>query len=140
LSQISLIQRTRGINIREGRLAKRVKDGLTLLRVLLVWSLEEALQTADSMKARGYGTAKRSSYTVFRMDRRDRTMVVYLSVVMLLCIAGWTQGYGELAIYPHLEQAVFTWQEALMYGCYCAFLLTPVYMEGKEFFAWKSFK
>lgn len=137
LRLISLVQSAKGISVREGGLRKRLRDGMLLLRILLVWSLEEALQTADSMKARGYGTGRRSAYNVYRMDRRDWAVLAFIAAAGLICVAGWTQGYGVLRIYPRLEPVAFTRWEGLVYGSFSAFMLTPIVVEGTGRLAWK---
>ncbi|OME86582.1 hypothetical protein BK120_06455 [Paenibacillus sp. FSL A5-0031] len=137
LDQITTVQRIKGVSILEGSLKKRSKDGMLLVRVLLTWSLEEALQTADSMKARGYGAAKRSSYVIYRMDRRDWYVLLFLGAMALVCIWGWMQGFGVLTIYPRLETMQFHRGEGIAYACYCAFLLTPVLLEEMERRSWK---
>ncbi|WP_054024026.1 energy-coupling factor transporter transmembrane component T [Bacillus sp. FJAT-28004] len=137
LDQITTIQRTKGVSIREGSLRKRSRDGMLLVRVLLTWSLEEALQTADSMKARGYGAAKRSSYVIYRMDRRDWYVLMFLGAMALVCIWGWMQGFGVLVIYPRLETLQFHPGEGIAFAGYCAFLLTPVALEEMERRSWK---
>ncbi|MGO4183563.1 energy-coupling factor transporter transmembrane component T [Paenibacillus sp. MCAF9] len=137
LDQITTVQRIKGVSILEGSLKKRSKDGMLLVRVLLTWSLEESLQTADSMKARGYGAAKRSSYVIYRMDRRDWYVLLFLGAMALVCIWGWMQGFGVLTIYPRLETMQFHRGEGIAYACYCAFLLTPVVLEEMERRSWK---
>ncbi|TVY07608.1 energy-coupling factor transporter transmembrane component T [Paenibacillus cremeus] len=137
LRQIELVQGLRGVSVRQGSLRKRMRDGMTLLRVLLVWSLEDALQTADSMKARGYGTGKRSAYIVYRMDRRDIRVLLWLSLTGVICAVLWLQGFGTMKIYPRLEPLTLTLGEAAQYVSFCAFLLTPVGLEWKERLAWK---
>ncbi|MEV5028884.1 energy-coupling factor transporter transmembrane component T [Paenibacillus sp. LPE1-1-1.1] len=140
LEQITTVQRMKGVTIHEGSLKKRSKDGMLLVRVLLTWSLEEALQTADSMKARGYGSAKRSSYVIYRMDRRDWYVLGFLIAAGAACAWGWMQGYGVLTIYPRLESMHLHRGEGFIFACYCAFLLTPALLEGMERRTWKSFE
>lgn len=140
LEQITTVQRMKGVSIHEGSLKKRSKDGMLLVRVLLTWSLEEALQTADSMKARGYGAAKRSSYVIYRMDQRDWYVLGFLIVLGTACVWGWMQGFGVLTIYPRLESMDFRRGEGIAFACYCAFLLTPAVLEGMERRTWKSFE
>lgn len=140
LTQITLVQRTRGISVHEGSLTKRLKDGMTLVKVLLVWSLEEALQSADSMKARGYGTTKRTAYVVHRMDRRDRLLTGCLSVLIIGIAIGSALGWGRAVIYPRMQSMVFGVQDWMLYLCFCLYLLIPVIVEGKEWLSWKYSK
>lgn len=125
LRRIALIQGARGVSVREGSLRSRMSDGMTLLKTLLTWSLEEALQTADSMKARGYGISRRTSYAVYRLDRRDIRVLAGLGAGGLGTLWGWFQGYGMLMLYPRMKPPVFTWQEAAMYAAFCLFAALP---------------
>ena len=140
LGQITLIQSTRGIDVSSGKLRKRMSDGMTLLKVLLTWSLEEALQTADSMKARGYGIRKRSNYGVFKLDRRDVIAMIFLGVSGLVTLIFSMQDYGMVQIYPRLQAPVFTGGDAVMYISFCIFLWIPLGLEIKEKWLWRSFE
>lgn len=138
LRQITMLQRTRGIDTGTGNLRKRMKDGMTLLKVLLTWSLEEALQTADSMKARGYGVRRRSVYGVYRLERRDILLLLWLAATGLIAVSGWLQGHGVLEIYPRIRQTDWSWGESVTYAAFCLFIVVPLYVEGKEKWLWKS--
>lgn len=140
LGQITLIQSSRGITVSSGKLRKRMSDGMTLLKVLLTWSLEEALQTADSMKARGYGIRKRSTYGVFKLDRRDLITLIGLAGSGMVTLIFSMQGYGMVEIYPRLKAPVYTVEDAVMYCSFCMFLLIPVGLEIKEKWLWRSFE
>ncbi|WP_379132171.1 energy-coupling factor transporter transmembrane component T [Paenibacillus sp. sgz500958] len=139
LRQISIIQQTRGISISTGKLRQRMADGMTLLKVLLTWSLEEALQTADSMKARGYGVRKRSVYGIYTIDRQDVMALALMGVSGLAIVLFSLVGYGMMEIYPRLKTPVFHWEDWVMHGCLCLFLVIPIILEGKEMWLWRSY-
>lgn len=138
---ITQMQRTKGISIMNGPLKKRIGDGMKLLQVLLTWSLEEALQTADSMKARGFGRGPRSTYTAYRMRSRDWTAVVVMVIACLICIAGRiVYGYGQLTIYPRLETIWLSGAEWFEFAIFVLFVGTPLLMDGKEWARWHFLK
>ncbi|KUP21570.1 energy-coupling factor transporter transmembrane component T [Paenibacillus sp. DMB5] len=138
LREITMIQRFRGIDVGEGSLRKRMRDGMTLLKVLLTWSLEEALQTGDSMKARGYGIRRRSTYSIYKMDWLDKAVLLLLGLSGLIPLILWLQGYGTFEIYPRMKPLVFGGREAVMYISFCLFVLIPPGLEGKEIWLWRS--
>lgn len=138
LREITLIQRFRGIDVGKGSLRKRMRDGMTLLKVLLTWSLEEALQTGDSMKARGYGIRRRSTYSIYKMDWLDKAVLLLLGLSGLIPLILWLQGYGAFEIYPRMKPLVFGSGEAVMYISFCLFVLIPPGLEGKEIWLWRS--
>lgn len=53
------------------RLLQRLGSALRNLSVLLTMSMEAAVETADSMKSRGYGAKRRTTFHLFRFDGRD---------------------------------------------------------------------
>ncbi|MDF2961044.1 MAG: hypothetical protein K0S39_2779 [Paenibacillus sp.] len=141
LKQIALVQRTKGISLTQGPLKQRCQNGMKLLQILLTWSLEEGLQTADSMKARGYGTGPRSAYSPFRMQSKDRLTLVYLAVIGAYCLwERFTAGYGVLMIYPRLEPVQLNAGEWLLFGVFLLFIGTPLLVDGKEWLRWRFSK
>ena len=47
-------QKSIGRDISQGSLWQRTKIAITVLSIMVTWSLENAIETADSMKSRGY--------------------------------------------------------------------------------------
>ncbi|HEY0828086.1 MAG TPA: energy-coupling factor transporter transmembrane component T [Bacilli bacterium] len=140
LKDLSLVQRTRGIQTTHGSLRNRIKNGMKQQQILLTWSLEEAIQTADSMSARGYGLGKRSSYEGYCMEFRDWIVIILMVSLGAGCLAGWYFGFGTLTIYPSVESLFFDKKEWFYYGCFCLFLMIPVFMEGREKLRWYDWK
>src|SRR5699024_9329654 len=102
LDEINAVQRVRGMSIKVGSFRERIRNGLLQIQILLTWSLEEAIQTADSMRARGYGSGKISSSNPYKMERRDWSWLVSLFLLFIVCLVGRTLGYGKVTIYPTL--------------------------------------
>ena len=98
---ISAVQKTLPQKSSGGRLKSRFTSGLKEISILLSWSMEEGLDTADSMKARGYGCAKRSAFSVYRFTRRDGAAFAVEATVAAVCIAGY---YSSVVIsfYPRI--------------------------------------
>ncbi len=71
------------------RFKKRFSQGLNELSILLSWSMEEGLDTADSMKARGYGSRRRSSFSIYRFTLSDALSLVFIAVCDTFCIAAY---------------------------------------------------
>lgn len=62
----------RGAGCVQRRLIKRAKHGIKIMSILVTWALENAIDTADSMKDRGYGLPGRTAFSIYRFDRRDK--------------------------------------------------------------------
>jgi energy-coupling factor transport system permease protein len=139
LHQISMVQKTRGIDPASGSLRKRAKDGAIILQLLLTWSLEEALQTADSMRARGYeGQANRTSYVPYQVTNLDKIVLALLGFTGCLTLTGWFMGYGKLTIYPRLGSLTLQRNEWIFLTSFLIFIFVPIVIEGGKNRLWRK--
>jgi len=134
--EISSVQHVRGMTMSEGNIRVRAKNGMSMIQTLLTWSLEEAIQTADSMKARGYGSGKKSSYIIYRMTKRDWVWLITLLFLFSICIAGGLLGYGKIVIYPELGTLHLYILDWVLLFCMVALISFPLLVEGREHFKW----
>ena len=86
-----------------GARRSRMTENLRMTTVLMGWGMEDALETADAMKARGWGASVRR--TTYRRNRFRRVDALVCAVVALLAIAAaaaaWT-ACAQLSFYPRI--------------------------------------
>lgn len=66
-------------------------------------ALENAMETADSMKGRGYGLPGRTAFSVYRFTRRDGAALACLLATGAMVIAGSLLGGTQFQFYPTLS-------------------------------------
>src|SRR5690625_1625522 len=137
LDQISEVQQVRGMSMTNGSLKNRLQTGLLRLQILLSWSLEEAVQTADSMKARGYGLGEKTAYIPYKMLKRDWFMLVTMSLLFFICLAGGMLDYGKMTIYPELGPLFFFPIDWILFICMIILFSIPIFAKGREKIRWK---
>ncbi|WP_307311516.1 energy-coupling factor transporter transmembrane component T [Neobacillus driksii] len=137
LIEIGDVQSVKGLSVTSGSLKQRASNGMMFLQTLLTWSLEESIQTADSMTARGYGLGKRSKYQPFYMKKRDWVAFAFLMLAGSLVLFGWWLGDGVLTLLPFLEPVWLQGREWLYFVLFFIFIGFPIWTEGKEMFKWK---
>ena len=138
LTEIESVQRSKGLSITTGTLRSRVKHGGLFLQILLTWSLEEAIQTADSMKARGYGTGRRSQYQPFTFQGKDILALLFLVITFCVSLFGWWLGDLVLQLQPILESPILIDREWFFYWIGMAYFCFPLVIEGRERILWRS--
>lgn len=122
-----------GRSISGGSLFRRAKNGITTLSILITWSLENAIETADSMKSRGYGLKGRTAFSIYRFDRRDTYALLWLFFCGIFIVSGWAAGALQWRYYPTISgELAISFQ--LVYLALC---LTPVILNGLEARTWK---
>lgn len=116
-----------------GTFKDKALSGMTVLSALTDWALEGSIVTADSMRARGYGSAKRTSFQIYRMTARDWTALA-LEITLAIIVIGTVSSGGTEASYTYrISVAPVTWG----YAAYWAFLLIPTVIEIKEAIQWR---
>lgn len=139
-SEIVKVQKTLGNDITKGSLIKRAKIAGKILSILLTWSLENSVQTADSMKSRGYGLPGRTSYGIFSFDRRDMSALIWVLSAMVIMIYGIFSGELSYSYYPVLNLKDFSLKILLIHIVYFLLCITPVIIEAREALRWKYSK
>ena len=83
------------------RLFQKLGTAMRNLSVLLTMSMESAVGTADSMKARGYGEKRRTTFHLFRFDGRDTRVLALMLTLAGICFAGriYAVSYTHLDVY-----------------------------------------
>jgi energy-coupling factor transport system permease protein len=136
VKELMLVQKARGVAVTEGSIAQRAHNGTRLVGALLSWTLEDALQMADSMQARGYGTGRRSVYPEYRFRSRDVGTGLGLLAAFAVVFALWVNGHGYLDIYPRLGSFALSAGDITVLIVYLLFLLTPAGWEWRDRKAW----
>ena len=66
----------------------KMKNTFKNIGILVSWSFENAIETADSMKARGYGLKGRTYYSRFQWHTGDTLAIISLTLFDALIISG----------------------------------------------------
>ncbi|MEA4847484.1 MAG: energy-coupling factor transporter transmembrane component T [Clostridiaceae bacterium] len=138
LSVVSGTQRCLGRDAGSGSLLHRIRHGVTILSIMATWALENAIETADSMKSRGYGLPGRTAFSIYRFDRRDKLAVVFLLAGGLYMLAGSLQGGLYWRYFPAIKGAWLEPYAVSLYICYGALCIAPVIINVKEDRKWKA--
>ena len=136
LQVIVQAQKTIGIDYTVGSPWKRVKVILRILSILITWALEDSIETADSMKARGYGLKNRTTFSIFILEKRDLTMIGWLSILLMICLYGVLRGYTEFYYYPTFTEISWSASDILFYCVYAALMSIPIVTNVKGDIKW----
>ncbi|MDO4477637.1 MAG: energy-coupling factor transporter transmembrane component T [Lachnospiraceae bacterium] len=93
--QMGIIRNTQkclGRDISTGKWYERLRAGVRVLSILITWALENAVDTSDSMKARGHGLPGRSAFSIFKFSKRDALMLIIFPVLLVLVLIGGLRG------------------------------------------------
>ena len=126
------VQRMMGRDTDDGRLLKRIKNAVACFSIVVTWSMENAIETADSMKARGYGTKKRTAYSIYKWDDRDRSTLVFLIFCGLFLLSGGLAGKLFWRYFPSVRGILTEPLTILLEISFFMLCAMPVYLERRE--------
>lgn len=140
IKKITYAQRTIGMDPTAGSLAHRVRAAAKIISILISWALENAIETADSMKARGYGLKNRSTFSLFKFDRHDLWIAIIITLLFSSQLLFSYLGWNQFDYYPTFS--AITWDFPLIFttSSYVLLIALPIYLELQEALKWRSLK
>ena len=130
-------QKCVGRDISDGNVRTRMKYTVTIFSIMVTWALENAIETADSMKSRGYGLKGRTAFSIYRFDSRDKWAIVWLLFCGAAILGGAICGYLDWRYFPTIKGTAVSMWTVLAQLIYFALCSTPVFLNRREDRKWK---
>lgn len=137
MQKIANAQKCIGRNVTDGKIKEKVHHGMRLLSIMMTWALENAIDSADSMRSRGYGLKDRSIFSIYRFDVRDIAAAVFLVIMTVIVLIGVAMGKCSVEFYPTIIMERIDAVTVIVFAAYAALCFFPIAVELKEAVAWK---
>ncbi len=137
LDMVVEAQRSIGRDVSYGSLLQRIKMEILIFSIMITWALENAMETADSMKSRGYGLPGRTAFSIYRMEERDRYMLLWFLFCGLYLTAGSIILAFGCRYFPNIRYASIDRSTMSFYFVYFGLCITPVVLNIREEIKWK---
>lgn len=115
-----------GKGIVQGNLRHKFLHLLSLISILITWTMEDFVESSNSMKSRGYSLRGRTAFSIYRFDNRDRSLIIVffwcLTVIGMGVLLNQTTMYFD----PMLIMNPITRLSYVFYVSYALFLLLPL--------------
>ena len=120
-----------------GGAAERAKGAVPIMSALVTWALEGGVITADSMRSRGWGVARRTSFSCYRFGLRDAFALAILAALAVLSLFCLIAGAASFEYLPQIVAAPAT--PLLLSGlvAYACMLLFPAVVNVKGALQWR---
>lgn len=140
LKVVSDGQKSLGRAMSDGNLVQRAKNGLKILSIMTTWALENGVDTADSMRARGYGLRGRTSFSLFRFDGRDRLLLLALIAIFTVVAAAIFSGTVTIVYFPAFIINEATPVAVIAYLAFGLLCFLPLIIDLAEGLRWRALK
>ena len=115
----------------------KVRNGTMILSTLTSWALEGGI-IADSMRSRGYGSGKRTTFAKYRFGARDIVLVLIMAALIILTAVCAAKGGTKAEFVPYFTMTWFG-DPVMLTGllAYAVFLVIPLFISCKEKIKWR---
>ena len=137
LEAVSSAQKSIGRDMSNGSILQRIKHSLGILSIMVTWMLENSIETADSMKSRGYGLNGRTAFSIFTFDTRDKSALTIILASGVYVIIGGLRGALYYRYYPTLKSSSLTLYNTSVFAIYALLCLVPLAINLWEDRKWK---
>ncbi|MEG1996435.1 MAG: energy-coupling factor transporter transmembrane component T [Oscillospiraceae bacterium] len=140
LKNITNGQKCIGKGLSQNKLTANIKNSSHVISILLSWGLENSIDTADSMKSRGYGLPGRTAFSNFRFDKRDLFALVFLLVTFSSVLLGILNGQASAKYFPLIVLSTINFHGVITYLGYALLLMFPLIVNVTEEIKWTVLK
>lgn len=123
--RINVSQRGIGRGTGDGGPFQRFVNVLRLISILITWTLENFVESARSMKCRGYSLKGRTAFCIYRFDNRDRSFVVALCLCLTLVVMAVLLDQTSIYYDPEIIMNRVTTMSYVFYAAYAVMLMMP---------------
>ena len=96
---------------------------------MITWLIEHLHEKSYAMSSRGFGLPKRSNFSLYRFDYRDRGLVIALSSCAIVVICGGFLDQTRMQFNPELRMNHITLVSAMIYCFLGAGMLIPAALQ-----------
>lgn len=117
-----------------------LKWGMKTLSIMITWLLENAIDTADSMKSRGYGLMGRTYFSIYRFGKRDALVMSIMGIIVGALLIGNFNKAFYFRYFPSLKMQPVTRISMMTYLGYGLLCMLPLILHGVEDLKWHCIK
>lgn len=127
--RIELSRKGVGRGCFQGNIFGRIKNCCAFVSILITWTIEEFMETASSMKSRGYTLKGRTAFSIYRFDNRDRCFVITIFLCLVMMAAAVVLDQTYIYYEPEIIMNRITAISWIFYISYAVLLLLPAILQ-----------
>ena len=131
-----IAQKCIGYDISTGKVTHRIKNLAKVMSIMTGWALENSVETADSMRGRGYGLKGRTYFNTFRFQKSDWVTLVFIILSSAYIFTGIIKNKITYQYYP----VVNIKNSTDVFAVFLLLSMIPIIAEIQEKIKWKYFQ
>lgn len=128
-NEVSAAQRCMGRRKSGRSFTRKIRQLGKEVSILIAWSLEASIESADSMEARGYGLRGRTSFHLFRITGKECRILILMLILGSICITACAMDYTNIYYYPKILLPPLSFMQWLSALSFLVFINIAVIMD-----------
>lgn len=135
--KVNISQSCIGRGVSQGNIFYRIKNAFRMVSAIVTWTLENFIESSQSMKNRGYELKGRTAFSIYRFDARDRSFVITIFINITVIIMGVLFEQTKILYNPEIIFNRITPLSSVFYIAYMFLCLLPMILQtaGERKFA-----
>ncbi|MBO6141517.1 MAG: energy-coupling factor transporter transmembrane protein EcfT [Ruminococcus sp.] len=117
-----------------------IRSNIRVFSILITWALENGITAADSMEARGFSLGKRSCMRQKRIDIFDIMLIILMSALFGITLAGRLFGGMSHSFYPRLSISFNGIKDTAALLSFALLAFLPVILKAEVSLRWHLLK
>ena len=118
----------------------RLRFSLRVYSVLIGWSMENAVETAKAMNARGFKLKHHTSYSSYNFKTIDFLLLALNIVLIVFVFFGVGSGAVAFSYYPQITHIDTSALSSAVYSAYLILVFIPFFIEIQERIKWNCYR
>lgn len=127
--KINTSQKGIGRGLHQRKFPLFIIDFFRLVSITITWTLENFVESAASMKSRGYSLKGRTAFSIYRFDNRDRSFVVSVFLCMTIVAMGYALNQTNIYYDPKIIMNKITPLSGVFYVAYAVLFMLPMILQ-----------
>jgi len=137
--KLSLVSDTqKGLGKRNKTILDRIKNSGRILSIMITNALEDSVETADSMKSRGFGLRGRTSFSMYSFTLRDTLFLCTTFLLGIYIVAGYSSNSVEFSYFPTIYSNKLSLYSLSIFAAHLLLCSLPIIIHCKEVLLWKA--
>ncbi len=127
--RVNRAQTAIGRGLGQGNILRQFINLLRVCSIVITWSLESIVDSAASMKSRGYSLKGRTAFSLYRFDNRDRAVVIVMFSCLVAVAMAIMLDQTRMYMDPEIVLNPITAWSYVFYAIYAFYCLLPMLLQ-----------
>lgn len=138
MQSIAESRKAMGKDIANGNIINKFTNAVSIFSIMISWAFENSIDTADSMKSRGYGVKKRTAFSIYHFYKQDKFVLTFLCICAFILFYGIFKGVFSFSYFPSISFTPINKNTIPFYIVYFLVCITPIIIDLRKEILWKT--